>query len=186
MDVEREVNVGERLFLYRDATGWSQAEVAKRAGISRTSVVLTETGETRPRLPTLRRLARAFGVSVEEFLSNREPNPRPLVEAAELVERLRDLPSGERKLILRGLHEDWTSDPETDARAMERAIDFERETGARAEDIRRALVELEPLQAKRLEIEARHWQRLVFEAVARGDLSPAEAMRKAEAFSRAA
>ncbi len=70
------VDVAERLFLFRDAAGWSQAETARRAGISRTSVVLTETGETSPRTPTLRRMARAFGVSVEDFLHGEVPEKK--------------------------------------------------------------------------------------------------------------
>lgn len=67
------VDIAERLFLWRDAAGWTQAETARQAGISRTSVVLTETGDTSPRTPTLRRMARAFGVSVEEFLRGEIP-----------------------------------------------------------------------------------------------------------------
>lgn len=69
----KDVDIAERLFLLREAQGWSQTEVAKRSGVSREAIVLTETGRTFPRLPTLRRLARAFGVSVEEFLNAGEP-----------------------------------------------------------------------------------------------------------------
>ena len=192
MDAKREVDVAERLFAYRDAAGWSQSETARRAGVSRTSVVLTETGETYPRLPTLRRLARAFGVSVDEFLSEREP--RPLVEAPDLIVSLRGLSPEDRRLILRGLWEEWTADARTDAEAMEKAAEFERETGANAGDVRRALVALDPLEARRLLAQSaehrdevgRYWQRLLFRAAAAGDLSADEAASKAEAFSGAA
>lgn len=70
---EPATDVGERLFWFRDAAGWTQAETARKAGISRTIVALTETGKTSPRLPTLRRLARAFGVTLEELLDGPIP-----------------------------------------------------------------------------------------------------------------
>lgn len=67
---------GERLFTYRDAHGLTQEMLAKRAGVGRSAIVLTETGQTYPRLTTLRRLARAFGVSVDELLCGDLPEPR--------------------------------------------------------------------------------------------------------------
>jgi transcriptional regulator with XRE-family HTH domain len=193
-NIERDVDVAERLFLYRDSAGWSQVELAKRAGISRTSVVLTESGQTAPRLPTLRRLARAFGVSVDEFLSDREPRPAPKTAAPDLIARLRELPPDDRRLVLRGVWGQWTSDMEADAEAMERANEFQRSTGTTDDDLRRALVELEPLEARRLlresaehrEQVARYWQRLLFEAIERGDITASEAAEKAAAFSSAA
>ncbi len=71
-----DVDVGERIFLFRDAAGWSQAETARRAGISRNTVVVTETGRTSPRLPTLRRLARALGVTVDDLLGGPIPEKK--------------------------------------------------------------------------------------------------------------
>ncbi len=69
-------DVGEQLFLWREAYGWTQTLTAEKAGIDRSTVVLTETGETRPRLVTLRRMARAFGVSVEDFLRGPIPEQK--------------------------------------------------------------------------------------------------------------
>ncbi|MDP9476308.1 MAG: helix-turn-helix domain-containing protein [Actinomycetota bacterium] len=69
-------DVGEKLFLWREAYGWTQTLTAEKAGIDRSTVVLTETGETRPRLVTLRRLAKAFGVSVDELLSGPLPEEK--------------------------------------------------------------------------------------------------------------
>jgi transcriptional regulator with XRE-family HTH domain len=72
-----DVDVGERLLLYRDALGWSQERTAREAGVSPTTITHIETGQSpNPRRVTLRRLARAFGVSLEEFLSDRPPKAR--------------------------------------------------------------------------------------------------------------
>ena len=60
--------IGERLFELRDERGWTQKELAKLSGVSHTTIVHLETGQIgKPRMPTLRRLAKAFGMSVEEF-----------------------------------------------------------------------------------------------------------------------
>lgn len=49
-------------------TGWSLEELAERAGVSRSTLHHLEHGTTQhPRLLTLHRLARAFGVEVEVF-----------------------------------------------------------------------------------------------------------------------
>ncbi len=64
----REQDVAERIFELREARGWSQTELAKRAGIGRGTMNMVEGGRTAPRLITLRRLARALGVPVRELL----------------------------------------------------------------------------------------------------------------------
>jgi transcriptional regulator with XRE-family HTH domain len=189
---QRIEGIGERLFLYREAVGWSQSEVARRTGLSRTTVVNTENEATYPSMPTLRRLSRVFGVSLAEFLSDEEPAPRPLAQSPVLLDRLQGLSVEDRRLLLCGLWEDWTTDPGADARGMDLANDFLRETGATAEDVRRALAKLDPLGAKRLLGEERKqreaeaiYRRLLFEAAAAGDLSAAVAALKAEAFGAA-
>jgi transcriptional regulator with XRE-family HTH domain len=190
---QRIEGIGERLFLYREAVGWSQSEVARRTGLSRTTVVNTENGVTYPSMPTLRRLSRAFGVSLMEFLSDDEPKPRPLTQGPALLDRLQGLPAEDRRLLLRGLWEDWTAEPGADARGIDLANDFLRETGATADDVRRALTNLDTLEAQQLLVQsekhreeaARYWRRLMFEATAEGDLSPAQAARKAEEFGAA-
>ncbi len=58
-------DLGERIFRLRDERGWSQTELARRAGVSRTTLSHLEAGVTRsPSSPTLRRLARALDVTV--------------------------------------------------------------------------------------------------------------------------
>jgi len=53
---------------------WTQARLAKEAGISPTTVSGIETGKIgRPHFGTLGKLARALGVTPEELLDSREP-----------------------------------------------------------------------------------------------------------------
>ena len=62
-------DIGARLFELRDERDWTQDELAKEAGISHTTIVGIETGRiTQPRTATLRRLARAFDMSLEQFI----------------------------------------------------------------------------------------------------------------------
>ncbi|MDP9479367.1 MAG: helix-turn-helix domain-containing protein [Actinomycetota bacterium] len=61
------IDIGARLFELREERGWSQTRTAKEAGVSQTSIVHIETGQVRPRLATLRRLAKGFGITVEEL-----------------------------------------------------------------------------------------------------------------------
>lgn len=82
MTTKEAVDVGERLFQLRDARGWSQEKVAEMGGLGRSAVILTETGQTRPRPSTLRKMARAFGLSVDEFLYGELPNEKAAKEHA--------------------------------------------------------------------------------------------------------
>lgn len=68
-----DIDVGERLFLWREAAGWTSRETATRTGINRTSLSLIENGRSDPHLVTVRRIARAFGVSVDELLYGEVP-----------------------------------------------------------------------------------------------------------------
>jgi transcriptional regulator with XRE-family HTH domain len=46
----------------------TQAEVAKKAGLSRTHVTVIESGEHAPQQKTLQKLAKAFGVDVTDLM----------------------------------------------------------------------------------------------------------------------
>lgn len=56
-----------RLEQLRRASGWSQYELANRAGVPRESVRCWESGETVPRWDRVCRLADALGVEIEKF-----------------------------------------------------------------------------------------------------------------------
>jgi transcriptional regulator with XRE-family HTH domain len=61
------------LYLFRHLKHWSQAELAKRAGVTRETVSHLERGAQRPKLETAAGLSHALGVPVEVlFPPNRE------------------------------------------------------------------------------------------------------------------
>ncbi|MEV4414343.1 helix-turn-helix transcriptional regulator [Catellatospora sp. NPDC049609] len=51
----------------RAERGWTQADLAQRAGVSRQTINAIETGKFDPSLPLAFRLARLFGLKIEEI-----------------------------------------------------------------------------------------------------------------------
>ncbi|WP_380163508.1 helix-turn-helix transcriptional regulator [Jannaschia sp. R86511] len=51
----------------RGERGWTQAELARRAGVSRQTVNAIETGRFDPSLPVAFRLSRLLGLPLEEL-----------------------------------------------------------------------------------------------------------------------
>lgn len=47
--------------------GWTQADLAQRAGVSRQTINAIETGKFDPSLPLAFRLAKLFGLAIEEI-----------------------------------------------------------------------------------------------------------------------
>ena len=56
-----------RLRVLRAERRWSQADLAERLGVSRQTVNAIETGKYDPSLPLAFRLARLFGLRIEEL-----------------------------------------------------------------------------------------------------------------------
>ena len=77
--------VSQRLFEWLEHTGGGSGIVAEQEQLSPTTVSnLLNARIDRPRLSTVRKLARHFGVSVEEFLAGpKEPPPRSMDELLE-------------------------------------------------------------------------------------------------------
>src|ERR687889_2351816 len=70
-------DIGERVQNVRRLRMWTQARLARKAGVSPTTVSGIETGKIgRPHFGTLGKLARALGVAPEELLDSREPLER--------------------------------------------------------------------------------------------------------------
>lgn len=59
-----------RLKVLRAERDWSQAELASRLGVSRQAVNAIETGKHDPSLPLAFRLARLFGLTIEEIFDD--------------------------------------------------------------------------------------------------------------------
>jgi putative transcriptional regulator len=62
--------VRNRLKVLRAERDWSQAELGGRLGVSRQAVNAIETGKYDPSLPLAFRLARLFGVPIEEIFDD--------------------------------------------------------------------------------------------------------------------
>lgn len=59
----------------REARSWSQGDLAEQLGVSRQTVNAIETEKYDPSLPLAFRIARLFGVRIEELFS---PDPKDL------------------------------------------------------------------------------------------------------------
>lgn len=68
-------NLGETIVKARSAKGWSQEDLAKRAGVSQGTIGHLESGRntTSRKLPDI---ARALGLTVEELLAGKTPAER--------------------------------------------------------------------------------------------------------------
>lgn len=63
------LNTAARLKLIRDAFGFSQRELAKRAGVTNSSISMIEQGQVSPSIQSLTRILAAFPVSLADFFS---------------------------------------------------------------------------------------------------------------------
>jgi putative transcriptional regulator len=59
--------MNNRIRLLRAERGWSQAELGLRLGVSRQAINAVETGKFDPSLPLAMKIARLFGLRVEEI-----------------------------------------------------------------------------------------------------------------------
>ncbi len=69
-----EAALADRIWELRYERGWSGSEMGRRAGIGRATVTNLERGKGTPRLWTLRKLARAFDITLDELLAG-VPDP---------------------------------------------------------------------------------------------------------------
>ncbi len=68
MEVLSAVDLGKRLRLARERTGFTQAQAADEIEIARTTLVAIESGKRRVRMEELRRLAQSYGESVNALM----------------------------------------------------------------------------------------------------------------------
>ena len=69
-DIRGGGDMKNRLRVLRAERGWSQAELGGRIGVSRQAVNAIETGKHDPSLPLAFRLARLFGMNIEEIFED--------------------------------------------------------------------------------------------------------------------
>ena len=62
--------MNNRLRVLRAERGWSQAELGGRLGVSRQAVNAIETGKYDPSLPLAFKLARLFGMPIEQIFND--------------------------------------------------------------------------------------------------------------------
>lgn len=69
--------LGMRIAILRISKGWSQAELARRIGVSTSAVGMYEQGRREPSLGLLVRLAQELGVTTDCLLMSGMPNSDP-------------------------------------------------------------------------------------------------------------
>lgn len=62
--------MNNRLKVLRAERDWSQAELADQLGVSRQTVNALETGRYDPSLPLAFKIARTFGLAIEDIFSD--------------------------------------------------------------------------------------------------------------------
>ena len=72
--------VGIRTALLRISKGWSQAELARRIGVSASAIGMYEQGRREPSLDLVVRLAQEFGVTTDYLLMGEEQRAAPATE----------------------------------------------------------------------------------------------------------
>lgn len=59
--------IGTRIFHGREKRGWSQGELGRRAGTTQAQISKYETGMATPTVRVLRRIADAFGSTIDDL-----------------------------------------------------------------------------------------------------------------------
>lgn len=96
---------GARLAALRQERGWTQADLAKRMGVSVKNVTYYEREVANPTTRTLSKLATAFGVDPAVLLGSNPPKraaakPGPPSQLEQRINALRELPREKQKVVL--------------------------------------------------------------------------------------
>ena len=86
-------SLGSRIVKLRTERGWTQRELARRAGLRPARLSTLESGTKRPNLEELARLAEVLDSRMDELWSGERTSPRP--KTLELVQKLEELGSPE-------------------------------------------------------------------------------------------
>lgn len=91
------MQTGDRIKNIREGRGWSQRDLAEVSSVHFNSVSGIESGKHKPRPSTLRKLAEALGVEVEDLTG--APKGEPLFPERHQEERLKDYLDGWRRFL---------------------------------------------------------------------------------------
>ncbi len=178
----------------RRKAGLTQTELAELAGTTQVTISEIETGNREPHASTLRKLARALGVEVADFFV--EP-VLPKVEASEAMERLRTLQPAQVRRLLAGLWPEWSAgQPQQNVGTIQEARSVALKLGLEPHELRELLVEVSPLEARRLLLgEEEHqqastqalglYERALHEAADQQRIDVREMFERREEFARA-
>ena len=91
----------KRILMLRKQKGWSQPELARRVGTSGPIIGRYERGEMTPSIEVAKKLADAFGVTLDYLVADRDlPNILQDKEMLQRLEAIAALPEEERLRIL--------------------------------------------------------------------------------------
>lgn len=95
--------LGSMISLRRKSRGLTQAQVAEVIGVEKETVSRIETGVISPTLLRLQQIADVLECPIGELF--KVPSPEPCEMAGFIADMLRELPVGERELVLRFVSE---------------------------------------------------------------------------------
>ena len=108
--------LGDRIRRLRQERGWTQTDLAERAGCSRRAIVYYERDGKFPPAPVLAAMAGAFGLDINSFMAPEEPAKKAALDEPDLLtdsedrrlwkkfRQLKTLPERDKQTVLRTLN----------------------------------------------------------------------------------
>lgn len=73
-EINRELTFGERVRYYRKMNGWTQWDLARKVNRTQSQIVSIEGSNHDPQTKTLKALAKAFGITMDELVNGKVPS----------------------------------------------------------------------------------------------------------------
>ena len=93
------MELGERIRHLRQEKGWTQRELARRAGLKPSGLSKYELGIYQPSLAAVKALAGALGTTTDHLLGGSGPEPDADARLKSLLARLGELPAEPRRAL---------------------------------------------------------------------------------------
>ena len=87
-------NLGEKIKVMRKSRGWTQVELAAKAGLSPSAVAMYEINKRKPKYEQLEALADAFNVPMSAFLDEDAEDIKKRLEQEGAIENTTEWKSG--------------------------------------------------------------------------------------------